>query len=90
MHDIDRRTACKAVLGSMLGLAFTAATATAQPRPWWEERRRREEYERWREAEMRRREREARRRRQAWRRDSWQEERERQFWAQRQPWFRRY
>ena len=74
---LPRRTALTLLLATL------ATPAAAQP--WWEDQRRREAYERWREAEIRHRQREARRRR-AWRREQWQEEREREAWARRQPW----
>jgi hypothetical protein len=84
---LTRRAAFMALLGAT---ALPFAAATAQPMPsWWEDRRRREAYERWRATEWRRRERDARRRQRTWRRDMWREEREREAWASRQPWNRR-
>lgn len=83
---LPRRLALLGLLGA--ATAAPLAIATAQPLNWYEDQRRRREYERWRAAEWRRREREARRRHRSWSRDSWEEERERQAWAQRQRWYR--
>lgn len=76
----------RALFLSPLALMLTAAPAAAQP--WYEDRRRRIEYERWREQEMMRREREARRTRREWRREHWEDEREREAWARQQRWYR--
>ena len=66
----------------LLALCATAmglAPAVADAQPWWNERARHREYERWREAEWRRRQ----RARREWRREAWQEDRERARWEAR-------
>ena len=84
---MDRRRFLTA-MGIVALLPGTVAGQVVVVPPWYENERRRRDYERWRAREWRRRERAARRRREQWRREQWQEEREREEWARRQRWYR--
>ena len=68
---VHRRALLLSLLAAPLPLA---AVAPAVAQPWWDERARREEWERYREAERRRREA---------RHEAWAEEREHEAWERR-------
>jgi len=87
---MNRRTLLAAIGLAALPVSAATAQIIIAPAGWYQDQRRREDYERWRESEWQRRDRDPRHRRAGWNRERWAEQQERDAWARRQGWYRRY